>query len=256
MNRTPIQEHTSAIIKGLIGETIAIKDLNHKALKGRLIELFTSEILSKFLTSQFGIGTGMIMNQNGDQSRQIDIIVYDKRILPPFIHEQIGVYPAECVLAIIEVRSWISKRTIKKYSEKAVELNEKIYNPASSLYRDYSYMRPLYSLVGFYYREKEKKFYENREKILQWMMNNAKSLFGVCLFNKFSWLNLRIGPSLKMVDGNNEETKAFIAVLLDNIRTVSQRRYLSLGGHTDWLSIYIRDQSGIIRGPSGIRIKK
>lgn len=56
---------------------------------------------------------------------------------------------------------------------------------------------------------------------------------------------MRNEGSLKMVDDNNEETKAFVAVLLDNIRTFSQRRYLSLVRHVDWLSIYIRDQSAI-----------
>jgi hypothetical protein len=165
--------------------------------------------------------------------------------LPPFIEEQkIGVYPAECVLAVIEVRSWISKETIREYSKSASELFEEIYNPASSLYRDYSQMRPFYSLVGFF----DRGIFRNKgkEEILQWMMNNAKPLFGVCLVNKFSWLNVvRTEGSLKMVDENNEETKAFVAVLLDNIRTASQRRYLSLSGHTDWLGIYTRDQSGI-----------
>jgi hypothetical protein len=48
-----------------------------------------------------------------------------------------------------------------------------------------------------------------------------------------------------MVDEYNEETKAFVAVLLDNIRTYSQKRYLSLARHVDWLSIYTRDQGSL-----------
>lgn len=247
MNRSLIQEHTSAIVKGLIAETDALKNLDHTVLKGRLRETFVSKILSKFLTSQFGIGTGTIINQKGEQSKEIDIIIYDNRILPPFIQEQkIGVYPAECVLGVIEVRSWISKETIKEYSEKATELHEKIYNPASSIYRDLASLRPLCNLVGFYDKGIFKN--ESREEILQWMMNNAKPLFGICLVNKLSWLDVVVPEgSLKLVDKNNEETKAFITVLLDNIRTLSQRRYLSLVRHTDWLSIYLRDQSGIRR---------
>jgi len=79
------------------------------------------------------------------------------------------------------------------------------------------------------------------------MMSNAKPMFGVCLVDKFSWIGVvRPEGSLKMVDENNEETKAFIAVLLDNVRTLSQIRYLSLL-HQDWLGIYTRDQSGIRR---------
>lgn len=245
MNRSPIQQHTSAIIKGFIEETGALKNLDQHTLKGRLRELFTSRILSKFLTSQFGIGTGVIINQSGEQSKQIDIVIYDKRILPPFIEEQkIGVYPAESVLAVIEVRSWVSKETIREYSDSAKKLYDEIYNPVSSIYGDLPRMRPLYSLIGFY----DKGIFKNEgeKEILHWMVNNAKPLFGVCLVNKFSWLNVvRTEGSLKMVDENNEETKAFVAVLLDNIRTLSQRRYLSLVNHVDWLGIYTRDQTGI-----------
>jgi len=245
VNRSPIQQHTSALIKGFIEETRALKNLDQRSLKGRLRELFTLRILSKFLTSQFGTGTGVIINQRGEQSKQIDIVIYDKRILPPFIQEQkIGIYPAECVLAVIEVRSWVSKETIREYSDSAKKLYDEIYNPASSLYRDLVRLRPLYSLIGFYDKGIFKN--ESEKEILRWMMNNAKPLFAVCIVNKLSWLNVvRAEGSLKMVDENNEETKGFVAVLLDNIRTFSQRRYLSLIKHVDWLGIYTRDQSGI-----------
>lgn len=248
MDRSPIQQHTSAIIKGLIGETNALKNLDQRSLKGRLRELFTQRVLSKFLTRQFGVGTGVIINQGGEQSKEIDIVVYDNRILPPFIEEQkIGVYPAESVLAAIEVRSWVNKAIIQEYSGAATKLFGDIYNPRLSLYKDLDRFRPLYSLVGFY----DNGIFKNkkREEILQWMMNNAKPLFGVCLVNKFSWLNvMKEEGSLKMADKFNEETKAFVAVLLDNIRTYSQRWYLWLMNareHNDWLSIYTRDQGGV-----------
>ncbi|MGD0495716.1 MAG: DUF6602 domain-containing protein [Candidatus Bathyarchaeia archaeon] len=244
-NRSLIKQHTSAIIKGFIAEAKAIKNLSHSSEKGRLRELFTSKILSKFLTNQFGIGTGVIINQKGEQSEEIDIIVYDNRILPPFIEEQkVGVYPAECVLGVIQVRSWIDKDTIKKYAKSAQTLYENVYNPACSIYHDYDKMRPFYSLVGFY----DRGIFEgaSQKDILKWMMENAKPLLGVCLVDKFSWLNVVVPEgSLKMVDEYNEETKAFVAVLLDNIRTYSQMRYLSLANHVDWLSIYTRDQGSL-----------
>ncbi|MCK4481707.1 hypothetical protein KAU55_00665 [Candidatus Bathyarchaeota archaeon] len=247
MSRSPIQQHTSAIIKGFIGEVNALKNLDHRTLKGRLRELFTSRILSKFLTSQFGIGTGVIINQRSEQSKEIDIVIYDKRILPPFIEEQIGVYPAESVLAVIEVRSWVSQKDIKEYSDSAKKLYDEIYNPNSSIYHDYDLhiMRPLYSLVGFYHKGIFKN--ESHGEILQWMVDNAKPLFGVCLVNKLSWLQVTVPQgSLKLVNQYNEETKAFVAVLLDNIRTFSQKRYLYLlRTHKDWLGIYTRDQGGI-----------
>jgi len=158
----------------------------------------------------------------------------------------IGVYPAEHVLAVIETRSWLSKSVIKKYNASAKRLFEEVYHPDASLYRDLTLMRPLFSVVGFF----DKGIFKNdsNNDIKDWMRKNANYLFGVCLVNKFSWLNvMKPEGSLKMVDQNNEETKAFIAVLLDNVRTLSQTRFLSIlgGRHIDWLSIYIRDQSGI-----------
>ena len=45
-----------------------------------------------------------------------------------------------------------------------------------------------------------------------------------------------------MVDKTNHETKRYIAVLLDNIRTNAERRIKILEKHNDWLGIYIRDQ--------------
>lgn len=245
MDRSLIQQHTSAIIKGFIAEAEAVGGLHHKSQMGRLRELFVSKILSRFLTSQFGIGTGVIINQNREQSKQIDIIIYDNRILPPFVEEQkVGVYPAECVLGVIEVRSWISKEIIEKYAEAARILYEEIYHPShSSLYKDFANMKPFYSLVGFHNKGISKDM--NEKNILEWMNNNAQPMFGVCLVNGFSWLNLRPKGSLKMFDKHNEETKAFVAVLLDNIRTISEKRYLSLASHKDWLGIYMRDQGGI-----------
>jgi len=247
MKRTPIQEHSSGIIKSLIENVDSLKNLDQDMVKGTLREYFVEDVIEQFLTKQFGVGKDVIYNQKGEHSGQLDTIIYDNRILPPFIEKKgVGVYPAEHVLAIIETRSWLSKSVIKEYDAKAKTIFEKIYNPDSSLYRDLQIMKPLFSVVGFFDEGIFKN--ESKEEIIVWMRENASHLFGICLIDNFSWLNvMRPEGSLKMVDENNEETKAFIAVLLDNVRTLSQTRFLSIigGRHIDWLSIYTRDQSGI-----------
>jgi hypothetical protein len=245
VNRSPIQEHTSALIRGLINESKALRTLDQTTVKGRLKELFTSKVLSKFLTSQFGVGSGVIINQVGKISKQIDIIIYDTRILPPFIEEQnIGVYPVESVLAAIEVRSRVDKSTIQMYAKSVAELYGEVYDSDYSWYNDYSKYLPFYCLVGFC---EEKLFKtQNFNEIWSWMADNAKPLFGVCVINQLSWLQVcGKNGALHLVDDNNEETKAFMAILLDNIRTRSQQRYLHLTEHADWLGIYTRDQAGI-----------
>ena len=245
MNRSPIQEHTSALVRNLIEESNAIKNLDQTTVKGRLRELFIGKLLKKFLTSQFGIGSGVIINQVGMRSKQIDIIIYDNRILPPFIEEQnIGVYPVESVLAAIEIRSQIDKTTILDYAKSVTKLYHEVYDPKYSWYNDYQNYLPFYCLVGFSDEELFKN--QNFDEIWGWMENNVKPLFAVCIINHLSWLHVCTERgALHLFDSNNEETKAFMTILLDNIRTRSQQRYLHLVQHTDWLGIYARDQTGV-----------
>jgi len=82
-----ISNHSSAIINGLLKRVESIKKLEHKLTKGELRELFVSNVLKMFLTNQFDVGSGFVINQAGIQSNQIDIIIYDNRILPPFIND-------------------------------------------------------------------------------------------------------------------------------------------------------------------------
>jgi hypothetical protein len=165
--------------------------------------------------------------------------------LPPFIEEQKeGCYPVESVLAAIEVRSRVDKSTIQMYAKSVTKLYNEVYDPDWSFYRDCSKYLPFYCLVGFCEEELFKG--KNFDEIWTWMANNAKPLFGVCVINQLSWLYV-CGQkgALHLVDKYNEETKAFMAILLDNIRTRSQQRYLHLIQHIDWLGIYMRDQGGI-----------
>ena len=129
-----IKRYSTAIIDGLVKKISASSPLNHRLTKGELRELFVTNILAAFLTKQFDTGTGIIINQREEQSNQTDIIIYDNRILPPFIKEQhIGVYPAESVVGVIEVKSVLDKRAMIESEESAKILHEKIYNPNSSI---------------------------------------------------------------------------------------------------------------------------
>ncbi|MBN2539030.1 MAG: hypothetical protein JXB09_03160 [Deltaproteobacteria bacterium] len=243
-----IARYFSAIIEGLVKKISASSPLNHKLTKGELRELFVSNVLSTLLTSQYGIGTGIIINQNKDQSNQTDIIIYDNRILPPFIKEQhIGIYPAESVVGVIEVKSHLRREEILSSEKSAEKLQKVIYNPASSLYGDYHYLRPLCATIGFY--GSGGKELKDSETGKLWLMENIQYNFALCLVGKFSWMNLQnSGWAKSNVTKNFEETKRFIAVYVDNLRTLSERRMQYIYGnkeraHKDWFSIYIRNQN-------------
>jgi hypothetical protein len=250
MNRTLIQKHSSAIVRSQFERIHALSDLNHKLTKGELRELFVSNILRSFLTDQFSIGSGIIINQAGIQSNQTDIIIYDNRILPPFIKEQhIGVYPAECVIATIEIKSNLTRSELLKAEKAAFRLRNDVYSQRYSIYKDFSLFKPHCAILGFYGRGFKQLLSEDAGKT--WLVQNIKQIFAICLTNQFSWLRVRAHSDNPWARCNSdkithEETKRFIAVLLDNIRTTSLRRMSILEKeHKDWLSVYIRDQKHI-----------
>lgn len=247
MVRSPIKAHTTAAISNLLEQADSFKNIEHKVLKGKLRELLVSKFLSKYLIKDLGIGTGIIINQKEEQSKETDVIIYDKRILPPFIHDiQTGFFPAESVIATIEVKSWLRKKDIKEYSKTVTSLYDKIYFPKSSIYGDYLIMKPLCSIVGFYddcnFNYDNTK--ENRKDIRDWMIKNTYNLFGVCLLGEFSWLRIMLPVGVTHLRSDyHEQTKAFFAILLDNIRTRANERYIRVfSRHSDWLSLYLRDQ--------------
>ena len=247
MERTAIQKRISVIIGNLIRDVNSITDLNHPGIKGTLVESFNKNILGSFLTSQFGVGYGVIVNHLGVQSAQTDIIIYDKRILPPFIIAgDLGAYPIEGVIAAIEVKMQLDKTKLLQAEKSAKKLQNIVFDRKTCLldYAKYPGMccPPLCAVLSFGVSGLTDLDSFKKGKI--WIDKNIKHLFAICVANKFSWLTAGIkGWDICKHDINtNEEIKRFVAVLLDNIRTIAEKKYYVnlVGKHKDWYSAYIR----------------
>ena len=99
--RTIIKKDASNIIMSFIERSKNLR-LDHKGAEGQLKELFLGKVLKLFLSQQFDVGSGIVINDDGEESSQTDVIIYDKRLISPFIHEgNVGVYPVESVVAVI-----------------------------------------------------------------------------------------------------------------------------------------------------------
>ena len=89
-------------------------DLEHKGVKGALRESLMSELLRPMLPPDFGVATGIIISSDDIQSAQQDIIVYNKRILPPFLTNGPALVPVESVVATIEVKSTLNATELQR----------------------------------------------------------------------------------------------------------------------------------------------
>lgn len=92
-------------------------DLEHNGVKGAMREALMSELLRPLLPPDFGVATGVIISADNEQSPQQDIIIYNKRILPPFLTDGPALIPVESVVATIEVKSTLTAEELKKAYE-------------------------------------------------------------------------------------------------------------------------------------------
>jgi hypothetical protein len=98
--------------------------ISHNGEKGSLRETFIRQIVLSLLPNHFGIGSGIIVDFNGRESSQSDIIIYDKRLLPP-IFEDVGrgIYPIDAVIRVLEVKSTLDNAGIIQAISAAWKLN-------------------------------------------------------------------------------------------------------------------------------------
>ena len=108
--------------------------LIHPGDFGRYREEECKKFLKQVIPSRLSIGQGFIINTFGHISHQCDLIIYDNSCCPPLVStDNQFFYPVECVVAVGEVKSILSKDLFKeaiiKLSKTKV-LREEIKNPS------------------------------------------------------------------------------------------------------------------------------
>jgi hypothetical protein len=102
-------------IRKTLGDMKAVGSYRSSLLKGRAREIFVTNLLRPYLNPSMDICTGIATDSDGNHSDQIDIIVFDKGIVPPFLlNEGEGIIPIESVLATVEVKSELNSTEVRK----------------------------------------------------------------------------------------------------------------------------------------------
>lgn len=238
--RSIIKQYSSGLVKGFIEKIKSTDAIEHSLGKGELRELFINELLNNWLTEQFSISTGFVVDINGNQSSQTDIIIYDNTLLPPFIKQlNLGVIPIETVLATIEVKSYLDMVKLIDSEDKAKRINDNL-----TFHSDFDNAFFLQTIIGL----KGSPIGKLKEGDKDWIEENIKNLRAICHVSNYCWLKYP-PPSNKWIFSNknldkNEETKRFFAWTLDTIRNKSKKRHQILAEkRTSLMSLYLRDQA-------------
>ena len=92
--------------------------IEHMGLRGSSRENILREYIKHLLPQKFAVGNGIITDVNGTQSKQQDFFVYDAFNSPIFLHmESSCIIPVESVYATVEVKSTLTKETLKQSIE-------------------------------------------------------------------------------------------------------------------------------------------
>ena len=96
--------------------------LEHSSIVGSAREFIVKRTLRSILPPITHIGTGKVVDFQGKKSRQIDIIVYDSRFPVFEIQSGIGIYLLEGVIATIEVKSTLTKKSLFEALENTLSI--------------------------------------------------------------------------------------------------------------------------------------
>ncbi|HYT42334.1 MAG TPA: DUF6602 domain-containing protein, partial [Methylomirabilota bacterium] len=102
-----IEQYYRGISQQLHAEVNFINTLfRHQGLKGEGNEQVLRELLMKFIPKKYGVGTGVVIDRLGQQSKQCDIVIYDAFQYPSLLSlTSVHLFPVDIVYATIEVKT-------------------------------------------------------------------------------------------------------------------------------------------------------
>lgn len=118
-------------VAAAIEQARAAASFTHQGVKGSVLEILVSKIFKPLLPGDIGVGTGQVIDAYGtEMSGQIDIVLYDRSILPPIlVDEKTGIFPVESVLYAIEVKTTLDSTGISTAHAAAEKLSKFGYLP-------------------------------------------------------------------------------------------------------------------------------
>jgi hypothetical protein len=97
-----------------VREAEAARRVKHPGIQGRIRELLVANLLRPVLPNGFDVVGGKIENSAGQQSPEIDAIVYSRSVLPPVMYSECdGVIPVEAAYFAIQVKSTLRAQELK-----------------------------------------------------------------------------------------------------------------------------------------------
>lgn len=91
-----------------------VRETNHRLSSGEAREVALIQLLKKYLPKRVSVDRGFVIDALGNESKQIDVIIYDAQYGTVFDVSGVKYFPCETVIAVGEVKSDVkSNRTLR-----------------------------------------------------------------------------------------------------------------------------------------------
>ena len=136
MGNKLFRERLEACVESALCEARDCAVLKHPAIVGRIRQIVVERLLAPLLPEAIHIGTGQITDSAGCLSAETDVIIYDRRTVPPILYDaKQGLFPIESVYYAIEVKSEITASELRRSIENGQRLRGlKGRQPISALF--------------------------------------------------------------------------------------------------------------------------
>ena len=107
----------------MAAKLLASQEMDHPSAKGNASEENWRELLRSYLPARYAVEGGFVIDADGMESQQIDLIIFDRQY-SPLLFESGGVLyvPAECVYGVFEVKQFLNKQHVKYAAEKVASV--------------------------------------------------------------------------------------------------------------------------------------
>lgn len=145
-----LQQYYMGITQQLRAEVESINNLSkHPGVKGNGNETALRDLITRFIPKRYGVGSGIVIDSNGNRSRQCDIVVYDILSYPSLLTlSNLQLFPVDMVHATIEVKTTLTKESAQNALKNIASvrtlklIQEKPLDPLGSSHEPHLLRRP------------------------------------------------------------------------------------------------------------------
>ena len=126
------------------------KHIRHPGAKGNASELKWMSTFEEYLPKRYCLSKAFVIDSRGQQSEEIDIVIYDRQYSPFFFKRENSLFiPAESVYAVLEIKQSINKNNLLYAGEKAASVRKLFRTSVAVPYVEGKYRsKPLFKILA------------------------------------------------------------------------------------------------------------